>query len=588
MIALLGQAIDEAPRSIDSPEVAWVALAPILVLVGGALVLLVLSSLSARRGTVRAYAPVTVLSALAAIAAAMPLWDRVHDLGRGPFSTVGGALGVDGFSVFATFAICAGVALSALLLDGFLRRERLEGVEPYALLLLSASGGLIMASANDLIVMFLGLEVLSLAAYVLAAMHLRRATSQESGVKYFVLGAFASAFFLYGVALVYGGTGSTSLLDIAELFSTTVLRQDGLVLAGIGLMLVGLAFKVAAVPFHFWTPDVYQGAPTPSVAYLASGVKVAGFAGMLRILFLGFDAYRVDWQPILYALAVATLLTGAVLAVVQTDVKRMLAYSSINHAGFVLVAVQAANDQGVDAAMFYLAAYTFMVAGSFGVVAVVGRRGDIGHGLDDYRGLSPRRAWPGCRPGAVAARPGGCSADIRLLRQVLRSDRGGRRRVDPAGAGGHGLRGHIGVRLPADHRVDVHVRRRRWRSGRRARRWRLAARPAGGAGWRSLGARCFGPGHDRRRGMAGRHLEPGRRRRPSPGAAPRCTRRGGRRQHGRGLSHAVRRCHGPQRAANGPQIGPHRPSWCLARPFTRVHRRCLTCCATTSRWASSG
>jgi len=148
---------------------------------------------------------------------------------------------------------------------------------------------------------------------------------------------------------------------------------------------------VAAVPFHFWTPDVYQGAPTPSVAWMASGVKVAGFAGLLRVFYLAFGAYSTDWQPIVYALAAVTMVVGSVLAVVQTDVKRMLAYSSINHAGFVLVAVQAATERGVQAALFYLAAYTFMVAGSFGVITVVSRKGDVGNGLDDYRGLSRDR-----------------------------------------------------------------------------------------------------------------------------------------------------------------------------------------------------
>ena len=215
--------------------------------------------------------------------------------------------------------------------------------------------------------------------------------SQEAGVKYFVLGAFASAFFLYGIALVYGGTGSTNLVDISSFLATSVLANGGLVLAGMALLLVGFAFKVALVPFHFWTPDVYQGAPSPSVAWMASGVKVAGFAGLMRVFYLAFSTYRLDWQPIIFVLAAVTLVAGSVLAVVQTDVRRMLAYSSISHAGFVLVGVQAASEQGVQAALFYLAAYTFMVAGSFGVVTVVSRKGDIGHSLDDYRGLSKDR-----------------------------------------------------------------------------------------------------------------------------------------------------------------------------------------------------
>ena len=212
--------------------------------------------------------------------------------GRGAFSTLSQAVGVDGFSLFATVTIAAAVILGALLLDGWLRREGMEGAEPYVLLMLSASGGVMMASANDLIVMFLGLEILSIAVYVLAAMHLRKITSQEAGVKYFVLGAFSSAFFLYGIALTYGGTGSTNLVEISGFLSTTVLTDTGLVLAGLALLLVGFAFKVAAVPFHFWTPDVYQGAPSPSVSWMASGVKVAGFAGLLRVFYLAFGTYR--------------------------------------------------------------------------------------------------------------------------------------------------------------------------------------------------------------------------------------------------------------------------------------------------------
>ncbi len=391
LIALLSQPVDQAPVPVGGVDVAWSAVAPVLVLIGGALLLLAVDALSRRPPGGGVYALYTVVTAGIAVGAAIPLWQRVQDTDRGPFSTLAQSIGVDGFSVFATITICAAVTLAALLFDGWLRREGMEGAEPYVLLLLSASGGVMMASANDLIVMFLGLEILSLAVYVLAAMHLRKITSQEAGVKYFVLGAFSSAFFLYGIALTYGATGSTNLVEIAGFLSTTVLANSGLLLAGMAMLLVGFAFKVAAVPFHFWTPDVYQGAPTPSVAWMASGVKVAGFAGLLRVFYLAFGTYSVDWQPIIYVLAAVTMIVGSVLAVVQTDVKRMLAYSSINHAGFILVAVQAASADGVEAALFYLAAYTFMVAGSFGVIAVVSHKGDIGNSLDDYRGLSRDR-----------------------------------------------------------------------------------------------------------------------------------------------------------------------------------------------------
>jgi len=394
-----------AAESIARPPIEWAALLPTMVLIGGALLMLAASALSRRRPAKGIYALFTVVIALVSMATAVPLWRDVTDAAKGPYTAVAGSISVDGFSVFLTFVILAGVVLAALLADGFLRREGMDGVELYVLLLLSASGGLIMASANDLIVLFLGLEILSIAVYVLAAMHLRKSQSQEAGVKYFVLGAFSSAFFLYGIALVYGATGTTNLTKIAAYVSHPTVDALGqsvtthqlldtagtpaLLLAGFALLLVGFGFKAAVAPFHSWTPDVYQGAPSPTVVFMASAVKAAAFAGLLRVFTVAFGQYTHDWQPYVYALAVATLLVGAVLAVVQTDVKRMLAYSSINHAGFILLGVVAA-DKGVSGALFYLAAYTFMVAGSFGVVTVASRRGDLATSLDDYNGLSRR------------------------------------------------------------------------------------------------------------------------------------------------------------------------------------------------------
>src|SRR5215471_3503003 len=390
LAALPLQPLPVKPTPIATPDVDWAAVAPVLILVGGALVLMLISTFVGRKATAP-YTAVTCALAVGVIVAVVPLWRHVQDAHRGPFSTMAGAVGVDGFSLFMTVTIAAAVFLAALLADGYLRREGLEGVEPYVLLLLSAAGGVVMAEANDLIVLFIGLEILSLAVYVLAAMHRRRLTSQEAGMKYFVLGAFSSAFLLYGIALIYGGVGTTNMAKIVETFSASALDKDGLVLAGLALMLVGLGFKVAAVPFHFWTPDVYQGSPSPMVAWMASGVKVAGFAGLIRVFVVAFNAYKVDWQPLIAGVAVLTLIVGAVLAVVQTDVKRMMAYSSINHAGFVLVGVEAATRQGVQAALFYLATYTFLIAGTFGVITLVGRKGDARHSLDDYKGLSRTR-----------------------------------------------------------------------------------------------------------------------------------------------------------------------------------------------------
>jgi NADH-quinone oxidoreductase subunit N len=287
-----------------------------------------------------------------------------------------------------------GIALAALVASAFLwdEGEGLETPEFYVLMLLSASGGILMAAANDLIVVFLGLEILSIALYVLAGYHRRRAQSQEAAIKYFVLGAFSSAFFLYGIALTYGATGSTNLGSIATFLRAETLTS-GVFLGGMAFMIVGLGFKVAAVPFHMWTPDVYQGSPTPVTGFMAAAAKAAGFAALLRILFSTFSTNRLDWQPIVWALAVLSLVVGSVVAVVQTDVKRMLAYSSISHAGYVLVGLQAGNIRGIAGALFYLLAYTFMIIGSFAVVTLVAQRGDDRHDLDTYRGLS--RSSPG-------------------------------------------------------------------------------------------------------------------------------------------------------------------------------------------------
>ncbi len=393
LLALLSQPIDEAPEAVASVAVAWSAVAPILALVGGALLLLTADSLSPRSLPKGVYAIWTTATASAAIAFAVPLWQRVQDADRGPFSTLATAIGVDGFSLFATFTICAAVILGAMLMDDWLRREGMEGAEPYVLMLLSASGGVMMASANDLIVMFLGLEILSIAVYVLAAMHLRKVTSQEAGVKYFVLGAFSSAFFLYGIALTYGGTGTTNLVEISTFLASTVLTDTGLVLAGLALLLVGFAFKVAAVPFHFWTPDVYQGAPSPSVAWMASGVKVAGFAGLLRVFYLAFGTYSADWQPIVYAVAAITMVVGNLVALAQKNIKRMLAYSSIAHAGYLLVAILARGNLGSSAFLFYLFAYTLATFGAFAVVVVLSGRGDRYLKIEDYAGLWTVRPW---------------------------------------------------------------------------------------------------------------------------------------------------------------------------------------------------
>jgi len=335
-------------------------------------------------------AALTAMIGLAALAATWGLWNQRFEI-DGAFNSVGDQLAVDGFALVFTGVISAAVVLVAFLLDDYLRREQLDGVEMYVLMLFSAAGGVVMASANDLIVLFLALETLSIAVYVMAAMHTRRSESQEAGLKYFVLGAFSSAFLLYGIALTFGATGSTNLIEIRTFLDSTVLLENGLLMGAFGMLLVGLGFKVAAAPFHAWTPDVYQGAPTPVVAYMASAVKAAGFAALIRVFVTTFGSYASDWQPAVYALALLTLIVGSFMAIVQRDAKRMLAYSSISHAGFILVGVQAASDAGTAAVVFYAVAYTFLVIGSFGVLAVVSGDGDRATSLDDLDGLAQRR-----------------------------------------------------------------------------------------------------------------------------------------------------------------------------------------------------
>jgi NADH-quinone oxidoreductase subunit N len=379
---------------IETPPVEWSQIAPELILIGGALVLLVAGTFFRDRHFGPGYAVFTLATTIAALVATWALWDEVTGTSRnsGPRLAMSDAVIVDGFGLFMTVVICCAVGLAVLLADGYLERERLDRPDFFVLVLLSASGGILMAKANDLILVFLGLEILSIALYVLAGYQRERPRSLEASIKYFVLGSFSSAFFLYGVALTYGATGSTNLAIIAQILQFESVTS-GVLLGGLAFLLVGLGFKVAAVPFHMWTPDVYQGSPTPVTGFMAAAAKAAGFAALLRIFYSTFEANRLDWQPIIWVLSVLSLVVGSVLAVVQTDVKRMLAYSSISHAGYVLIGLQAANERGIAGSLFYLLAYTFMILGSFGIATIVGRKGDDRHSLDDYRGLA--RARPG-------------------------------------------------------------------------------------------------------------------------------------------------------------------------------------------------
>ena len=250
-----------------------------------------------------------------------------------------------------------------------------------------------MALAAGLISLFLGLEVLSISLYTLSGYHHRRPASGEAALKYFILGSFSSAIFIYGTALVYGATGSTQYAQIFTFLTGNALLHNGVLLAGMGLLIVGLGFKVASVPFHFWAPDVYQGAPTPFVGYMAAVAKAAGFAGLVRVLMLGFPTQVSNWRPIIWVMAVASVLLGAVLALVQSDLKRMLAYSSVSQAGYVLIGLQDGTASGVQAVCFYVFTYAFMVIGTFAIVGILQGRGESRNDLSAVRGLSARSPW---------------------------------------------------------------------------------------------------------------------------------------------------------------------------------------------------
>jgi NADH-quinone oxidoreductase subunit N len=374
---------------ITIPPIRYLPILPPMIMIGGAVVLLAVASLVSRDLRVRVSTIGSVIIAGAAFGISIWQWSDVQS--HGAHTYIAHAVVMDGFSVLVTMLLSGAMLLSALVADGYLRREGIAGAEFHVLALISVSGAMLMGSANDLIIVFLGLEILSIALYVLTAFNHHMSTSGEAALKYFILGGFSSAIFIYGIALTYGATGSTNLTQIADYLSKNVVLTNGLLLAGLALMLVGFAFKVAAVPFHMWTPDVYEGAPTPVTGFMAAVAKVGAFAALLRVLFSSLGVISADWRPIIYGLAVLSLFVGAVVALRQRDVKRMLAYSSINHAGFILLGVEAGTSRGVSASLYYLVAYTFMTIGTFAIVSVLGRTGDEDHDLTRYRGLAQRQ-----------------------------------------------------------------------------------------------------------------------------------------------------------------------------------------------------
>jgi NADH-quinone oxidoreductase subunit N len=301
-----------------------------------------------------------------------------------------GAISIDSFSAFFQLVILIAAMFTVMMSLDYAAENRIPGAEYYSLLLFSALGMMLMATAGDLIVIFLGLETMSITVYVLAGMLRRNAKSNEAAIKYFLLGAFSTGFLLYGIALVYGATGSIKLGPIHDALASGALSSNPLLLLGIGLMVIGFGFKVAAVPFHMWTPDVYEGAPTPVTAFMAVGVKLAAFAAFVRVFLVDFSNVGAHWQTVLWVVAALTMTVGNVVAAVQTNIKRMLAYSAIAHAGYLLLGMAAGVRSG-PAILYYLLGYAFTNLGAFGVVIALERRGEVGNQISDFRGLASRQ-----------------------------------------------------------------------------------------------------------------------------------------------------------------------------------------------------
>jgi NADH-quinone oxidoreductase subunit N len=333
--------------------------------------------------------PSSALS-LAGLAAALgSVWMLATGPGRG--SVLAGAVTADDFSLFFHALILVVAAVTVLLSAPYLRTNGMERGEHYALLLFSVVGMLGLVSSLELVSIFVALEIMSIALYAMAGMNRARPESQESALKYFVTGAFASAFFLYGIALLYGVSGSTSLDRVARAVGLLAPGAVPLAVLGAAMVLVGFGFKVASVPFHMWAPDVYEGAPTTVTAFMSAGVKAAAFGALLRVFDSALPALSSHWKPLVAVLAIATMVVGNLAALAQTNLKRMLAYSSIAHAGYLLAALVAAPVLAGEAILFYLVAYAAVNLGAFGVIAALSRDGREPLAPRDMAGLADRR-----------------------------------------------------------------------------------------------------------------------------------------------------------------------------------------------------
>jgi NADH-quinone oxidoreductase subunit N len=363
------------------PTLDWPALYPVLIVTAACFACLLLDATprGARSGVLAATG---VLGVAGAVGTSLLLWD-------GPVTSFQGMLVVDGVALFLNVVIGAATILVLLVSVGYLPRLGVAAGEYYALVLFATVGMMIMAAGTDLLVVFLALELMSLSLYVLAGTFRTRPEANEAALKYFLLGAFASGFFLYGIALLYGATGTTNLGRLGAALAAAGAARDPMVLAGLALVLVGFGFKTSAVPFHQWAPDVYQGAPTSVAALIATGSKAAAFGALVRVL-LAMRPLEADWIVALWLLAALTMTVGNVVALAQSNVKRLLAYSSIAHVGYMLVGLAAGLGSGAPAVLFYLGVYAVASVGAFGTILLLQREGEEALDLAAYAGLAGR------------------------------------------------------------------------------------------------------------------------------------------------------------------------------------------------------
>jgi NADH-quinone oxidoreductase subunit N len=363
---------------ITPPEIDLISLAPVLVLSVFTIMVMLIDLFVGKNKTVLVLVALTGLLMAAISSFANTDW---------PVTSFGGSYVVDHMSVFFTMIFCLSSALAILLSIDYNRRENIRVGEYYSLILFCTVGMIILASSTDLIMIFLGIEIVSLCLYVLAGIRRGDVRSNEAALKYFLLGAFATGFLLYGMTLLYGSTGTTKLAGIAEALSHGEVLSQPILMMGVVLLVAGFGFKVASVPFHMWTPDVYQGAPTPVTAFMAVGPKAAAFAAFFRVFTTAMPELAPTWEMLLSIVAVTTMFVGNLGAIMQTNIKRLLAYSSISHAGYILIAIIAKGSLASSALLFYMLAYTFMTFGAFGIVILLGRSGKENLELEDYSGL---------------------------------------------------------------------------------------------------------------------------------------------------------------------------------------------------------